>query len=70
MDDYGQISTPTTSPTNPGSSPHDEGHVEDDDNDDVDSQMHPEDPTDGMGHFVFEDEEDRAFFGSCKTSRL
>lgn len=29
----------------------------------VASQIESEDPTDGMGHFVFTDEEDRAFFG-------
>lgn len=68
MNGYDQIPASTTSHTNLGSSLHDEGNVEeDDDNDDVGSQMHPEDPTDGMGHFVFEDEEDRAFFGLCRT---
>ncbi|KAF7560760.1 hypothetical protein G7046_g3380 [Stylonectria norvegica] len=29
----------------------------------VDNHIEYEDPTDGMGHFVFADEEDRAFFG-------
>lgn len=45
------------------------GNAKDTDND-VDSQIHLEDPTNGMGHFVFADEEDRAFFGSSERPLL
>ena len=32
--------------------------------------MGSDDPTDGMGHFVFADEEDRAYFGILSLSSL